>query len=220
MKIYSHFGFNEFIICLGYKGYVIKEFFANYFLHESDITIDVANNNMKVHNNSSEPWVVTLVNTGENTMTGGRILRIKKYLNNEPFMLTYGDGVGNIDIKKLIEHHKSSGQIATVTASQPSGRFGALKIDSNYFVNSFQEKPAGDGSWINAGFFVLEPGVFNYLKDDTTIFEREPLQSLAKENQLKAYYHNGFWMPMDKLSDKQDLEKMWLTGKAPWKIWG
>jgi len=219
MKIYSHFGFNEFIICLGYKGYIIKEFFANYFLHESDITIDVANNKMKIHNNSSEPWVVTLVNTGENTMTGGRILRIKEYVNNEPFMLTYGDGVGNIDIKKLIEHHKSSGQIATVTASQPVGRFGALKIDSNYLVNSFQEKPAGDGSWINAGFFVLEPGVFNYLNDDTTIFEREPLQRLAKENQLKAYYHNGFWMPMDKLSDKQDLEKMWLTGKAPWKIW-
>ncbi len=219
MKIYSYYGFNEFIICLGYKGYVIKEFFANYFLHESDITINLKNNTMHIHNNTSEPWIVTLVNTGENTMTGGRILIIKKYINNETFMMTYGDGVGNININKLLEHHKSTNQIATITAAQPMGRFGALKIDENNFVRSFQEKPPGDGNWVNAGFFVLEPGVFNYLKDENTVFEQEPLKTLAREGQLKAYYHNGFWMPMDKLSDKIELEKLWQSGKAPWKIW-
>ncbi|MFH0734340.1 MAG: glucose-1-phosphate cytidylyltransferase [bacterium] len=219
MKIYSAYGFNEFIICLGYKGYIIKEFFANYFLHQSDITIDIAKNKMEVHNNSSEPWIISLIDTGENTMTGGRLLRVKEYTNNQSFMLTYGDGVADINIKKLIEHHKKSKQLATVTAAQPSGRFGALKIDENSKVTSFQEKPAGDGTWVNAGFFILEQEIFGYLTDDSTVFEREPLQNLARENNLNAFHHQGFWMPMDKLSDKQDLEKLWVSNKAPWKVW-
>lgn len=218
MKIYSHYGFNEFVICLGYKGYLIKEYFTNYFLHQSDVTIDLKNNKTEIHNSSSEAWMVTLVNTGENSMTGGRILKIKEYLNNETFMMTYGDGVADIDIIQLLKHHKTSRQIATITAAQPSGRFGALKIE-NEFVTMFREKPDGDGNWVNAGFFVLEPEVFNYLKDETTVFEKEPLQNLACEKQLKAYHHKGFWMPMDKLSDKIDLENLWSTGKAKWKIW-
>lgn len=219
MKIYSHYGFNEFIICLGYKGYLIKEYFANYYLHESDVTFYLKNNTMKTHHNSAEPWKVTLVDTGDNTMTGGRLLRVKDYIDNETFMMTYGDGVGNIKIDELIKHHKKTNQIATLTAAKPSGRFGALHIEEDSKISQFQEKPDGDGSWINAGFFVLEPEIFNYLENDFTIFERKPLQKLAKEGNLKAFHHNGFWKPMDKLSDKTELGKMWNSGKAPWKIW-
>jgi glucose-1-phosphate cytidylyltransferase len=219
MKIYSHYGFNEFIICLGYKGYIIKEFFANYFLHQSDITFDIAKNKIEIHNNNSEPWKVTLVDTGDSTMTGGRLLRVKDYIGNNTFMMTYGDGVGNIKIDELIKSHKITKHIATLTSVQPSGRFGALKIDKDDIVSSFQEKPKGDGTWVNAGFFVLEPEIFDWLKNDTTVFEKEPLQNLANEKQLKAFKHEGFWMPMDKLSDKVDLENLWSSGNAPWKIW-
>jgi len=219
MKIYSHYGFNEFIICLGYKGYFIKEFFANYFLHQSDVTFDLKNNKLEIHNHICEPWKVTLVDTGDETMTGGRILRVKDYIGNETFMMTYGDGVGNVDINKLLEFHKSKNKIATLTAAQPTGRFGALKIDDEKNVLEFQEKPDGDGTWVNAGFFVLEAGIFKYIKDDTTLFEREPLENLARENQLSAFQHNSFWMPMDKLSDKVALENLWNTKQAKWKIW-
>ncbi len=219
MKIYSHFGFNEFVVCLGYKGYVIKEFFANYFLHQSDVTIDLQSNQVQIHNNSSEPWKITMIDTGDATMTGGRLLRVKEYLEGGTFMMTYGDGVANIDIEKLLETHRTTKKTATLTSAQPSGRFGALKIEPDNSITSFQEKPKGDGSWVNAGFFVLEHEIFNYIKDDTTIFEREPLQNLAHEKKLKAFRHDGFWMPMDKLSDKIDLENLWSSGKAPWKVW-
>jgi glucose-1-phosphate cytidylyltransferase len=219
MKIYSYYGFNEFIICLGYKGYYIKEFFSNYFLHKSDVTIDLLENKIEVHRSSSEPWKVTLIDTGFNTMTGGRILRIKDYIKDESFMVTYGDGIGNIDLKKLLDFHKGKKTIATLTTVMPTGRFGALKIDNNNIVTEFTEKPRSDGSWVNAGFFVLEPQIFNYLENDNTIFEKHPLESLAKENQLNAFRHNGFWMPMDKLSDKKILEEMWDSDKALWKIW-
>jgi len=219
MKIYSTFGFNDFIICLGYKGYVIKEYFANYFLHEADVTFDIAHNKMEIHDNNAEPWKVTLVETGENTMTGGRLLRVKNYIGNESFMMTYGDGVADIDLKNLIELHQEKKQVATLTAVQPYGRFGILKIDDENNITQFQEKPQGDGAWINGGFFVLEPEVFDYLKDDMTIFERKPLESLANDGQLNAFYHHGFWMPMDKLSDKQKLDELWNKGEAAWKIW-
>lgn len=219
MKIYSHYGFNEFIVCLGYKGYLIKEYFANYFLHQSDITIDLEKNKIETHNNYAEPWKVTLVDTGDNTMTGGRILKVKDYIGNETFMMTYGDGVANINIKELIEFHKSKNKIATVTAAQPVGRFGSMEIDSNNNVKHFIEKPEGDGKWVNGGFFVLNPEVFEFIDGDHIFFERQPLESLAEKNQLAAYHHKGFWMPMDKLSDKQELEKLWLTGNAPWKVW-
>ena len=219
MKIYSTYGFNDFVICLGYKGYVIKEYFANYFLHNSDVTIDIKNNSMEIHNNYSEPWKVTLVDTGLNTMTGGRIKRVAKYLDDETFMLTYGDGVGDINIKELVEFHKNHGKLATVTATQPEGRFGALKLENNKVAN-FAEKMDNRNSWINGGFFVLEPEVINYIKDDTTIWEREPLEKLSKDGTLMAYFHNGFWKPMDKLKDKMELEEMWSSGDAPWRIWG
>ncbi|MFZ1977464.1 MAG: glucose-1-phosphate cytidylyltransferase [Bacteroidota bacterium] len=219
MKIYSHYGFNEFIICLGYKGYIIKEFFANYFLHQSDITIDLNSNKVETHNNSSEPWMVTLIDTGDATMTGGRILRVKKYIGQETFMLTYGDGVANVDIAKLVEFHKSQNKFATLTAVQPSGKFGSLAIDQKFAVKQFVEKPDGDGKWINGGFFVLEPGVLDYIDGDSTSFEKKPLEALAMQDQLMAYQHKGFWMPMDKLSDKVELDKYWQTGNAPWKIW-
>ncbi|ABR55971.1 glucose-1-phosphate cytidylyltransferase [Methanococcus aeolicus Nankai-3] len=219
MKIYSTYGYNDFVICLGYKGYVIKEYFANYFLHNSDVTIDIKNNTMEIHNNYSEPWKVTLVDTGLNTMTGGRIKRVAKYLDDETFMLTYGDGVGNINIKELVEFHRNHGKLATVTATQPEGRFGALRLEDNK-VTSFAEKMDNKDSWINGGFFVLEPEVINYIKDDTTIWEREPLEKLSKDGELMAYFHNGFWKPMDKLKDKMELEEMWNSGNAPWKIWG
>jgi len=219
MKMYSTYGINEFIICLGYKGFLIKEFFANYFLHQSDVTIDLINNKIEVHNNTTEPWIVTLIDTGDNTMTGGRILRIKEYTDNKTFMMTYGDGVSDVNIKKLVEYHKATNQVATLTAVQPSGRFGTLTMDKDNLITKFQEKVDGDGAWVNGGFFVLEQSIFNYLEDDKTIFERGPLQKLTSEKQLKAYYHKGFWMAMDKLSDKKDLEKLWLSDNAPWKIW-
>jgi len=219
MKIYSHYGFNDFVVCLGYKGYVIKEYFANYFLHTSDVTFDMANNKMEVHQNYAEPRQVTLVDTGADTMTGGRLKRVKDYVGNETFMMTYGDGVSNVDIAELVKFHKSHGKQATLTATQPSGRFGAININNQEEVTSFQEKPAGDGSWINGGFFVLEPSVFQYLDGDDTIWERKPLESLAASNQLSAYKHNNFWQPMDTLRDKNHLEELWATGNAPWKLW-
>jgi glucose-1-phosphate cytidylyltransferase len=220
MKIYSSYGYNDFIICLGYKGYVIKEYFANYFLHESDVTFDFRNNNQFItHNHSAEPWKVTLVNTGIDTMTGGRVKRIKSYIGDEPFMLTYGDGVSDVNIRELVEFHKLKGRKATVTAIQPDGRFGVLDITEQSEVHGFQEKPKGDHSWINGGFFVLEPEVFDYIEGDHTLFEKEPLERLAQDNELVAYKHNGFWQPMDTMRDKKVLEDLWMTGKAPWKIW-
>ena len=219
MKIYSTYGFNDFIILLGYKGYVIKEYFANYFLHQSDVTINLGSGEIEVHNNHSEPWRVTLIDTGIDTMTGGRIKRAKKYIGDEPFLLTYGDGVGNINIKKLIEFHKKHKRILTITSVQPDGRFGALDIGDDNEVLEFKEKPKGDGGWINAGFFVCESGVFDYIKGDETIFEDEPLKKLAKDGQLYTYKHMGFWKPMDTLRDKRELNRLWNSGKAPWKIW-
>ena len=218
MKIYSQFGINDFVICCGYKSYVIKEYFANYFLHLSDVTFDLKNNKMEVHHNESEPWKVTLVDTGEETMTGGRLKRVKKYLGDEDFCLTYGDGVADIDIKKLLEFHKSHGGLATLTATQSPGRFGALGIDGSA-IHSFKEKPVGDGNWINGGFFVLNPKVIDLIKDDTTVWEKEPLEKLAESKQLHAFKHDGFWQPMDTLRDKNHLEQLWSTGKAPWKKW-
>lgn len=220
MKIYSHYGFNDFIICLGYKGYYIKEYFAHYFLHESDVTFDFTKGNERIiHQNTAEPWKVTLVNTGIDTLTGGRVKRVQPYIGNEPFMLTYGDGVSDINIRELVEFHKSHGKIATVTSTQPSGRFGALDLTAQNQVKGFQEKPKGDGSWINAGFFVLQPEVFNYIDDDQTIFEKEPLEELALEGQLMARKHEGFWQPMDTLRDKNNLEELWVKDSAPWKVW-
>lgn len=219
MKEYSHYGFNEFIICLGYKGYVIKEFFSDYFLHTSDVTFDLAKNEMTVHDNFSEPWKVTLVDTGLNTMTGGRVKRIQKYIANEPFMLTYGDGVSDINIKELVEFHKKNGKIATITAINPGQRFGILDINSNNQVENFREKNNIDGSFINGGYMVLEPEIFNYIDGDETIFEKEPLENLAKSGQLMAYKHEGFWKCMDTLRDKNQLEEMWNKGQAPWKVW-
>ncbi len=219
MKIYSAYGFNEFIICLGYKGYMIKEFFANYFLYMADVTIDLSNNSIEVHNAKAEPWKVTLVDTGLYTQTGGRIKRIKSYVGNETFMLTYGDGVADVNIKELLEFHKKHGKLATVTAVQPPGRFGGLILNGGEKVLDFREKPKGDGAWINGGFFVLEPGVFDYIKGDDTPWEAEPLQNLARNGELMAYKHKGFWQCMDTLRDKNYLEKLWNSGKAPWKIW-
>ncbi len=218
MKIYSAYGFNDFIVCLGYKGYLIKEFFANYFLHKSDVTINLAKNSIDVHDSQVEPWKITLVDTGSETMTGGRIKRIQKYIGNEPFMVTYGDGVSDVNINQLVEYHKKQGKYCTVTAVQPAGRFGALLINESGIVDSFLEKPRGDKSWINGGFFVCEPQVFDYLLDDQTIFERVPMENLAKQNQMAAFSHNGFWRPMDTLRDKQELEEAW-SSNAPWKIW-
>ncbi len=218
MKTYSHYGLNDFIVCCGYKGYVIKEYFANYFMHLSDVTFDLKNNKMKVHNSTSEPWSVTLVDTGESTMTGGRIKRVKEYIGNEPFCLTYGDGVADIDIGKLLEFHKSHGRLATLTATQPPGRFGALSIDGTQ-INSFKEKPVGDGNWINGGFFVLSPKVLDLIGNDETIWEKEPLEKLAESGNLQSYFHDGFWQPMDTLRDKNHLEQLWSSGKAPWKQW-
>jgi len=220
MKIYSHYGFNDFIICLGYKGYIIKEWFANYYLHMSDVTIKVKDNKVEVHNCKAEPWNVTLPDTGLKTMTGGRIKRIKNYIGNENFMLTYGDGVGNINIKNLIEFHKKHGKYATVTSVQPLGRFGAMDLDDSDKVVSFIEKPKGDSLWINAGFFVLEPKIFDYIEEgDDTIWEREPLENLAKEGQLVSYKHNEFWKCMDTLRDRIELENLWASENPPWKVW-
>src|SRR4051812_29323704 len=219
MKIYAHYGFNEFIICLGYKGYFIKEYFANYFLHQSDVTIDLADNKMEIHKSNSENWKITLIDTGKDTMTGGRIKRIQPYVNDQSFMLTYGDGVSDVNISKLVRSHKDSGKLATVTAVQLSGRFGALGIKNNSDVESFFEKPKGDGVWISGGFFVCEPGIFSFIKGDDTIWEREPLENLARENKLNAFKHKGFWKPMDTLKDKQDLNEYWQSGDAKWKVW-
>jgi len=220
MKIYSQHGFNDFVVLLGHKGYYIKEYFANYFLHQSDVTIDIKNNKVEVLNNSSEPWKITLIDTGTNTMTGGRIKRVQDFVGNEPFMLTYGDGVSDIDIGKLVKFHKSHGKLMTMTSAQPDGRFGALDITSDNKVQEFQEKPKGDGSWINAGFFVCEAKVFDYItQGDSTVFEQQPLKNLAKNGEIYTYKHDGFWMPMDTLRDKNVLSKMWDNDKAPWKTW-
>jgi glucose-1-phosphate cytidylyltransferase len=220
MKIYSYYGFNEFIICCGYKGYMIKEYFADYYLHRSDITFDFSDhNNMIIHNNVAEPWKVTLVDTGLNTMTGGRIKRIKNYIGNNRFMMTYGDGVSDIDINKLIEYHEKNKKLATLTAIQLGARFGVIDLDNKNTVKSFVEKPKEDGGWINAGFMVLEPEVFDFIEGDNTIFEKEPLETLANQNSLVAYKHNGFWQCMDTQRDKQKLEGLWEFEKAPWKKW-
>jgi len=219
MKIYSSYGFNEFIICLGYKGYIIKEYFANYFMHQSDVTINMKENKVKIHNSHAEPWEVTLIDTGLNTMTGGRIRRIKPYINNETFMLTYGDGVGDVNIQQLVDFHKSQDRKLTVTSVQPSGRFGALNISENNQVNSFYEKPKGDGTWINGGFFVCEPEVIDYIDGDSTVFEKAPMENLANTNEMTAYKHEGFWKCMDTLRDKNDLESLWNSPKTPWKVW-
>ncbi len=218
MKCYSHFGINEFVICLGYKGYLIKEYFANYFLHMSDVTVDLARNSMDIHENKAEPWRITLVNTGDNTQTGGRLRRVRDYLGNEDFCMTYGDGVGDINIQEQLQFHRSHGGLATITATQPPGRFGVLEMDERR-VAGIREKPQGDGAWINGGFFVLSPRVLDYLENDDTIWERGPLERLAAERQLFAYKHGGFWHPMDTLRDKTYLEDLWATGQAPWKQW-
>ena len=220
MKTYSQYGINEFVILLGYKGYYIKEYFANYFLHQSDVTIDISSGNMEVHNNSSEPWKVTLLDTGLNSMTGGRIKRAQEYIGNESFMLTYGDGVSDINIEELVKFHKSHGKAMTMTSAQPDGRFGALNIEANNQVTHFLEKPKGDGGWINAGFFVCEPKVFDYISDDDCIvFEQSPLQKLATDGEIFTFKHEGFWKPMDSLKDKHDLNNIWDKGDAPWKVW-
>ncbi len=218
MKTYSSHGINDFVVCCGYKGYVIKEYFANYFLHMSDVTFDMRNNKMEVHQQSAEPWRVTLVDTGETTMTGGRIKRVAEHIGDEDFCCTYGDGISDVNISELIAYHKQHGKLATLTATQPPGRFGALALLGNNVLN-FQEKPHGDGSWINGGFFVLSPIVLNYIADDETIWEREPMERLAEEGQITAYFHSGFWQPMDTLRDKTYLEELWASGKAPWKTW-
>ncbi len=216
MKNYSYYGINDFVICCGYKGYLIKEFFANYFLHRSDVTFDIKNNNMEVHKKFAEPWKITLIDTGLDTMTGGRLKKIKSYVDNDTFCFTYGDGLSNVDISKVIEFHQSMKTAATVTVVQPPGKFGRVNLTNN-IVNNFEEKPTGDGGWINGGYFVLEPTIFDYIKNDTTIWEREPLEKLAKKKQLSAYRHTGFWHPMDTLWDKNHLEDLWNTGKADWK---
>lgn len=218
MKMYSHHGINDFVVCLGYRGYVIKEYFANYFLHMSDVTFDMANNSMEVHQRYAEPWRVTLVDTGQETLTGGRLKRVSQYVQGETFCLTYGDGVSDVNLRALIEFHKKHGRKATVTAIQPPGRYGALKL-SGMRVDSFQEKPAGDGAWINGGFFVLEPEVLDMIKGDHTSWESEPLQQLAQQGELMAYDHKGFWQAMDTLRDKTHLEELWTKELAPWKTW-
>lgn len=218
MKMYSHHGINDFVICLGYKGYVIKEYFSNYFLHMSDVTFCMRENRMEIHQKFAEPWKVTLVDTGENTMTGGRLRRVADYIDDDTFCFTYGDGVSDVDISDLIAYHKSSGKQATVTAIQPPGRYGALCIE-NGTVQHFQEKPSGDGAWINGGFFVLEPSVLQYIDGDDTVWEQYPLNELAFSGQLMAYQHQGFWQAMDTLRDKTQLEELWSTGLAPWKRW-
>jgi glucose-1-phosphate cytidylyltransferase len=218
MKMYSHYGINDFIICLGYKGYVIKEYFSNYFLHTSDVTIDMSQNQMEIHERFAEPWKVTLVETGDDTMTGGRLKRVSKYIGGEAFCFTYGDGVSDINIQDLIKAHEKQVKLATVTTIQPPGRYGAIDIQNSNVI-AFQEKPAGDGAWINGGFFVLEPGVIDLIEDDSTIWEQEPLKNLVATNQLSAYKHSGFWQSMDTLRDKNYLEECWASGNSPWKTW-
>jgi len=218
MKLYSHYDVNDFIVCLGYKGFMVKEYFANYFLHMSDVTFDMSNNKMEVHHANAEPWNVTLIDTGEKTMTGGRLKRVEAFIGEEDFCCTYGDGVADIDIGKLIQFHKSQGTLATVTSVQPPGRFGTLDIAQGKIVG-FQEKPRGDGGLISGGFFVLSPSVMKYIDNDNVAWERQPLETLASEGQLSAYQHKGFWQPMDTLRDKDMLNKLWSSGKAPWKVW-
>jgi len=218
MKIYSHYGINDFVICLGYKGYMIKEYFANYFLHMSDVTFDMSSNQMHVHHKSAEPWKVTLVDTGESSMTGGRLRRVREYLDDDAFCFTYGDGVADVDIGKLVEFHRAHGKLATVTAIQPPGRYGALAMDGDA-VLGFQEKPKGDGGWINGGFFVLSPKVLDYIDSDDSTWEQEPLITLAEQGQLLAYKHEGFWQAMDTLREKNLLEDLWQSKTAPWKVW-
>ncbi|MEN6348193.1 MAG: glucose-1-phosphate cytidylyltransferase [Syntrophomonas sp.] len=218
MKIYSTYGINDFIICCGYKGYLIKEYFANYFLHMSDVTFDMINNSMEVHERHVEPWKVTLVDTGEQTMTGGRLKRVQKFIGDETFCFTYGDGVSNVNITDLIQFHREQGTWATLTAVQPPGRFGSLDMEGCR-ITTFQEKPQGDSAWINGGYFVLEPQVFDFIAGDNSTWEREPLETLAQNMQLSAFQHSGFWLPMDTLRDKVKLEELWATGKAPWKVW-
>jgi glucose-1-phosphate cytidylyltransferase len=219
MKIYAAHGFNDFVVCLGYKGYVVKEYFANYFLHKSDVTIDMSDNSIKVHDSQAEPWKITLVDTGNESMTGGRIKRIQPHVGNEPFMLTYGDGVSDVNITELVKFHQSHGKHCTVTAVQPSGRFGALNLAEDQTVQSFMEKPKGDGAWINGGFFVCQPEVFDYIDGDSTIFEKEPMEKIAADGEMKAFHHSGFWKPMDTLRDKHELEEDWSNNVAKWKIW-
>lgn len=219
MKTYSTHGINDFIICCGYKGYVLKEYFANYFLHMSDVTFDMCNNTMMVHQQKAEPWRVTLVDTGEDTMTGGRLKRVRHHLSDEDFCFTYGDGLSDVNVRKLIEFHTDHGAIATVTAIHPPGRFGVLKLEDER-VLSFSEKPKGDGNWINGGFFVLSPKVIDYIAGDETVWERGPMERLAADDCLRVFKHTGFWQPMDTQRDKNHLEELWLSGNAPWKIWG
>lgn len=220
MKIYSHYGFNDFVVLTGYKSHIIKEYFINYYNRYSDVTVDMANNTVEVHKTRNEPWKVTMLYTGKDTMTGGRIKKAQDYIGNEPFMLTYGDGVSDVNIEELIKCHKESGKLVTMTAVQLSGRFGALVIKDDNMITSFMEKPKGEESWINGGFFVCQPEVFDYIKEgDKTIFERAPLENLAKDNQLNAYKHRGFWQPMDTLRDKKELTELWESGKAPWAKW-
>ena len=219
LKIYSAHGINEFVICCGYKGYLIKEYFANYFLHMSDVTFHMSLNSMEVHYKKAEPWQVTLVDTGEETMTGGRLKRVRGYLDEGSFCFTYGDGLADVDITALVAHHNNHGRLATVTAVQPPGRYGALNFGVDSSVQGFQEKPQGDGGWINGGFFVLEPDVIDCIDNDNSIWEQEPLRKLAAEGQLTAYNHHGFWQPMDTLRDRVQLENLWASGQAPWKLW-
>ena len=218
MKTYSFHGINDFVICCGYKGYVIKEYFANYFLHMSDVTFDMKQNTMDVHKKSAEPWKVTLVDTGLDTMTGGRLKRVQEYVENETFCFTYGDGLSDISVKNLIDHHNKQKTLSTVTAVQPPGRFGALNIEKNKII-SFEEKPSGDGSWINGGYFVLEPGIFDYVENDQTVWERQPLETLAKDSQLSVHKHKGYWNAVDTLRDKNWMQDLWNSKQAPWKVW-
>ena len=218
MKTYSFHGINDFVICCGYKGYVIKEYFANYFLHMSDVTFDMKQNTMDVHKKSAEPWKVTLVDTGLDTMTGGRLKRVQEYVENETFCFTYGDGLSDISVKNLIDHHNKQKTLSTVTAVQPPGRFGALNIEKNKII-SFEEKPSGDGSWINGGYFVLEPGIFDYVENDQTVWERQPLETLAKDSQLSVHKHKGYWNAVDTLRDKNHMQDLWNSKQAPWKVW-
>jgi glucose-1-phosphate cytidylyltransferase len=218
MKTYSTYGINDFIICLGYKGYMIKEYFANYYLHMSDVTFDIQNNSMQVHQNTAEPWKVTLVDTGDETMTGGRLKRVRNHIGDGEFCFTYGDGVSDVNIRSLIDFHQGQQTLATVTAVQPPGRFGALDL-SGHRIRAFDEKPQGDGSWVNGGYFVLSPKVIDYIRGDECVWEKDPLQSLAADGQLSAYMHDGFWQPMDTLRDKVLLENLWDSNKAPWKVW-
>lgn len=220
MKIYSHYGFNDFVVLTGYKSHVIKDYFINYYTRYSDITVDMLNNAVEVHQHRNEPWKVTMLYTGQNTMTGGRIKKAQEYIGNERFMLTYGDGVSDVNIPELIKCHEKAGKLATLTAVQPSGRFGALNIENNGEITHFQEKPVGDGAWINGGFFVLEPEIFNYIpNDDNCTWEQEPMKNLTLDGQMNAFKHKGFWRPMDTMRDKEDLTKLWMSGNAPWKVW-